>query len=68
MNTSKQLRENKMTNWDNNKIQYPRLLAEIVATQNLDMQALADSMDLSYNEIDVLFERAILDWNIIKAI
>ena len=48
--------------WTNNAIQFPRLLAEIMATQNLDMAALAESMDLSIDEINELFDRADAVW------
>ena len=56
-----------MTNWENNNIQFPRLLAEIVATQcNLDFAALCESMDLTVDEVDELFDRAQMEWEIIK--
>ncbi len=45
--------------WDDNEVQFPRLLAEIVATQaGLDLQALAQAMDLTLAEVNSLFERA----------
>ena len=44
--------------WNNNEIQFPRLLAEINATQELDLDALAESMDLSVDSVKELFERA----------
>ena len=53
----------KLTNWENNNIQFPRLLAEIVATQDkLDIPALAESMDLTVAEVNELFDRAQLAW------
>jgi len=53
--------------WNKNVIQFPRLLAEIVATQpNLDMHALADSMDLEVDDVDDLFDRAQIEWEKIK--
>lgn len=55
-----------MNLWEDNSIQFPRLLAEIVATQSLDLDALCDSMDLSLSDLDELFERAVLDWEDIK--
>lgn len=55
------------TTWNNNAIQFPRLLAEIMATQNLDMEALAESMDLDIAEINQLFDRADSAWEAIKA-
>ncbi|VWC52672.1 hypothetical protein BLA13014_08020 [Burkholderia aenigmatica] len=54
--------------WDRDDIQFPRLLAEIMATQeNLDMSALAESMDLSVEEVSSLFDRADKAWEMIKA-
>lgn len=54
-------------NWENNAIQFPRLLAEIVATQeHLDIPALAESMDLSVEEVNELFDRADQAWESIK--
>lgn len=44
--------------WNDNEIQFPRLLAEINATQELDLDILAESMDLSVDEVKELFERA----------
>lgn len=54
--------------WQNNGIQFPRLLAEILATQDgLDMAALAASMDLSVEEVAELFDRANQEWEDIKS-
>lgn len=53
--------------WLNNGIQYPRLLAEIMATQdNLNFDLLSESMDLSKDEIVEIFDRAQNDWDAIK--
>lgn len=53
--------------WKNNAIQFPRLLCEIMATQeNLDMQALAESMDLTVEQVGELFDRANDEWETIK--
>ena len=50
--------------WEDNSIQFPRLLAEIIATQdNLDMNALAESMDLEVEDVAELFERAQAIWD-----
>lgn len=52
-----------MTLWENNHVQFARLLAEIVATQEkLDIDALCASMDLTPGELDELFERAQASW------
>lgn len=49
--------------WLDDSIQFPRLLAEIVATQdNLDIAALCESMDLDPEEVDELFDRAQSAW------
>lgn len=49
--------------WDDNATQFPRLLAEIMATQDtLDMPALANSMDLTVDEVSELFDRANDAW------
>lgn len=54
--------------WDRDDIQFPRLLAEINATQDtLNLQALADSMDLSVDDVNSLFDRAGNAWESIKA-
>ena len=54
--------------WKDNSIQFPRLLAEIVATQeNLDMEALSESMGLEIARIEELFERADAEFEKIKA-
>lgn len=54
------------TNWENNAIQFARLLAEINATQTLDMDALAESMNLAVEDINDLFDRADDQWENIK--
>ncbi|MDN7445567.1 hypothetical protein QZM64_41115 [Burkholderia cepacia] len=56
------------TPWQRAEVQFPRLLAEILATQDtLDMTALAQSMDLSVEEVSALFNRAEIAWEAIKA-
>lgn len=53
--------------WYDNSIQFPRLLAEIVATQDkLDLPALAESMDVTVEEINELLDRAQREWEVIK--
>ena len=37
--------------WLRDDIQFPRLLAEITATQDIDIALLAESMDLSFDEV-----------------
>lgn len=54
-------------NWNNNAIQFPRLLCEINATQDLDISTLAKAMGLHTDEISELFDRAHTVWNRIKA-
>jgi|JI8StandDraft_1071087.scaffolds.fasta_scaffold318670_2 hypothetical protein len=53
--------------WKKNSIQFPRLLCEIVATQEVNISALADSMDLTNVEVVKLFERANAAWEKAKA-
>lgn len=56
-----------LTPWERDEIQFPRLLAEIIATQvNLDIAALAESMDLSIDDVNSLFDRADRAWEAIK--
>ena len=56
-----------MTLWENDHVQFARLLAEIVATQEkLDIDALCTSMDLTPDDIDELFERAQMCWEAYK--
>lgn len=53
--------------WNDNSIQFPRLLAEIMATQDkLDMEALAESMHLSIEQVGELFDRADKAWEAAK--
>ena len=44
--------------WNDDKIQFARLLYEIELTQDLDYEALKQEMDLDAEELDELFERA----------
>ncbi len=53
--------------WNDNTLQFARLLCEINATQdNLDLQLIADSMDLSVGEVEELFDRANTAWEASK--
>lgn len=55
--------------WGDNRIQYPRLIAEIVANVHFsaqDFQRLENSMDLRRNEIIELMERSQTEWEQIK--
>lgn len=53
--------------WLDNSIQFPRLLCEIIATQDVDFDGLADSMDLDLDDIHDLFDRAHVAWETVKA-
>ncbi|MBA9846765.1 hypothetical protein ACUXIL_003405 [Ralstonia pickettii] len=56
------------TPWERDDVQFPRLLAEILATQDsLDKKALADSMGLSVEQVSSLFDRAAATWEAFKA-
>lgn len=49
--------------WEDDLVQFARLLREILATQDtLDIGVLADSMDLRREEVSELFERAHEVW------
>ena len=52
--------------WGDNNIQFPRLICEIAATQNLVIKDIADSMDLDIEDVVSLFERAHIEWERIK--
>jgi hypothetical protein len=57
-----------MNRWENNEIQFPRLLAEIFGIlTNEQIDFLCESMDLTADDIDELFHRANLEWEKIKA-
>lgn len=59
--------EHEVTNWDRDDYQFPRLIAEIAATQDkLDIQALCEVMDLDPGRITELFERAHDAWERVK--
>ncbi len=53
-------------NWQDNAVQFPRLLAEIMANCDLDMPAIAGAMDLSVEQLSELFDRADQAWEDIK--
>lgn len=54
--------------WDDNAIQFPRLLAEIASTSVLGdlFEELEHSMDLTPEDLDELFDRACVEWDLIK--
>ena len=52
--------------WKDNSIQFPRLIAEIIANVNInemEMRSLRESMDLSQAEVNELFDRAQEEWD-----
>lgn len=56
--------------WEDNSIQFPRLLAEICANGILNKEAYAvlqESMDLEASDIDEILIRAVEEWDQIKA-
>jgi len=57
-----------MRYWENNKIQFPRLIAELEAAGAIQnaMGDLKNSMDLSEDEILELVERASNEWDKIR--
>lgn len=56
--------------WEDDAIQFPRLIAEIAATDALSSEnvwaELCDSMDLTDSELNVLFDRAEAAWEAAK--
>jgi len=57
-----------MSKWENNAIQFPRLLSEIIAV-GIDEQQwddILESMDLESDELNELFDRAQTEWERIK--
>ena len=48
--------------WINDAIEFPRLIAEIVATHDLNLDVLCLEMDLDLSELNELFERAESVW------
>lgn len=49
--------------WNDNLVQFARLLCEVVAIQdNLDIPGLAESMDLTQEDVLVLLDRANTEW------
>ena len=53
--------------WHDDSIQFPRLLSEIAASQDLNIEEIASDMDLSPDEVNQLFNRAHAAWEEIKA-
>lgn len=54
--------------WLDSKIQFPRLISEIVATCELNAGELCESMDISVDELNDLLDRANRLWEIEKAV
>jgi hypothetical protein len=54
-------------NWENNSIQFPRLIAEMEAAgffeQSENLNALLESMDLEMDDLAELIERASTVWD-----
>jgi hypothetical protein len=53
-----------MSKWEDDSIQFPRLLAELSAVElpTKLLEEVAESMDLSLDEVGELFERADIAW------
>jgi hypothetical protein len=59
----------KATPWEDNSIQFPRLLAEIQANIEMsdkDFEDMCDSMDLTEDAVNEIFDRAQEEWERIK--
>lgn len=49
--------------WDDDKVQFARLLCELVANcENLQMRSVAESMDLSVPDVQSIYDRAHIVW------
>jgi hypothetical protein len=48
--------------WDDTRLQALRLVSEIIATQELDMEMLCESMDLEMSELNELMDRIQKEW------
>lgn len=54
--------------WEDDAVQFPRLLAEVNAVIDIDTICIvAENMDLTTDEVQTLFDRAEKAWEIIKA-
>ena len=53
--------------WDDNELQFARLLCELMATQAIDLTETAESMDLEMSEMHELLDRAHEVWEAAKA-
>lgn len=57
------------TPWENNHVQFCRLLAEMAMVVDFttpQLAALRESMDLEQEEIDALFDRAMIEFERVK--
>ncbi len=52
--------------WENDLIQFARLLTEIRATQKIEFDVLEEAMDLNPKEISKVFDRADKVFNTVK--
>ena len=63
--------KNPNKNWENNSIQFARLIAEAEAAgafnSSMVMQDLSDSMDLTIPQVCEIIDRAQKEWDKIKA-
>lgn len=67
--SSKWFKAAHQTPWEDNAIQFPRLLSEIAGAVTIsedDWLLLCESMDLSQDEVRELFNRAQAEWENIK--
>lgn len=53
--------------WENNLVQFSRLLCELVATnETLQLEDVAEAMDLQLEDVNELFDRAHDVWEDVK--
>jgi hypothetical protein len=53
--------------WEDDLVQFARLLCEINATQEIDIISLCESMDLNHDEVIEVWDRADKVWESVKA-
>jgi hypothetical protein len=57
-----------LSSWEKDEVQFPRLLCEIMATQeNINFLGIANAMDITTEEVIELFDRANTAWETTKA-
>lgn len=50
------------TTWNDNHVQFARLICEVFSNSQIDMEAVAESMDINIADIRNLVDRAEVEW------